>query len=364
MTEATPEQGANVPIVPEKVNEDNLHDYLKQTITQKPSAEPAKTELKPEPEKDETEVISEVTPETDPGKDQKTDDTEVAEEPKDDAVKDKESTLTLQDLANVFGVDPNTLDVSDEGEPIFKMNIDGEETFAKASDLITSYQLKGHLNKNNMAVVEMRKTLEAERQSFQKDSRERLSKIDNTLTLLNNQLLNEFQGINWNKLEVENPARWAVLNQKYTKRQGQINNARVMIEQHRMSELSKLRDEQVKLLTDKLPELKDQKKFEALKTEVFEGAEKHYGFTPEEVSQVLDHRNILLIKDALAYRKLQENKPDSLKKVVKALKVVKPGTPKPALSKAEGLKKLRERVGKDISVSDFLLQSGISKVNR
>lgn len=55
---------------------------------------------------------------------------------------------------------------------------------------------------------------------------------------------------------------------------------------------------------DALPKLKDEKKLEAFRADVAEVAIKDYGLAPEELRQVIDHRYMRVLHDAIAYRKL------------------------------------------------------------
>lgn len=68
-------------------------------------------------------------------------------------------------------------------------------------------------------------------------------------------------------------------------------------------------------LLDKAPELKDEKRVNRFVSEVREHGTS-YGFTPEELRTVaLDHRQALVLKDAIAWRKLQASKGTIAKKV-------------------------------------------------
>ena len=52
------------------------------------------------------------------------------------------------------------------------------------------------------------------------------------------------------------------------------------------------------------------------------------GFNAQEIDSVYDHRYVLLVRDAMAYRNLQKAKPQIKKKAVNAPKVVKGGVSK------------------------------------
>lgn len=69
-------------------------------------------------------------------------------------------------------------------------------------------------------------------------------------------------------------------------------------------------------LLDKAPDLKDQKKADRFVKDAEELGQSLYGFTREEIGEFgLDHRKALALKDAIAWRKLQNAKPKVQKKV-------------------------------------------------
>lgn len=53
-----------------------------------------------------------------------------------------------------------------------------------------------------------------------------------------------------------------------------------------------------------IPKLKDEKKLEAFRNDVKEVAIKEYGLAPDELKNVIDHRYMRVLHDAIAYRKL------------------------------------------------------------
>ena len=76
-------------------------------------------------------------------------------------------------------------------------------------------------------------------------------------------------------------------------------------------------------LYDKAPDLRDDGKRSEFYSN-FLSAGKHYGFSEEELNSVSDHRLMLLVKDAMAYRQLQGAKPKVAAKVAAAKPAGKP----------------------------------------
>lgn len=353
MTEAT-QTGA-------EVNEDNIQNVLKDIISKKPKQEPA---AEPEPQKAKTEPAKQEPveePEAEPEIPQP-DDEEPPEEPKED-VKDKESELTLSQFAAAFGVDENLLDVNDDGEVILKTKVDGKEGVARLNEVLKNYQLEGHLNNRNMEVAELKKSLETEKNKLAQMAQQKIGELEKALHVAAMQLNSQYQ-IDWNRLKAENPSEYQRLRIEYSDHQNNLSQLHQFLESNKQKALKDTIDSESRLLFDKVPEWKDQKAFEQGKTEIMENV-KYWGFTPEEAAAAIDHRILLMARDAIAYRKLQDAKPETTKRVTQAPKLVKPGTVKPASSKQEALSKLKERIGKsDGALGEYLLQSGAAKIRR
>lgn len=84
----------------------------------------------------------------------------------------------------------------------------------------------------------------------------------------------------------------------------------------------RLKSEQEKLY-EAVPELHDEGKRREFYGDLL-SAGKHYGFSEEEMNNVHDHRIMRLVRDAVAYRKLQSSKPKVVEKAKGARPVAKP----------------------------------------
>jgi hypothetical protein len=64
-------------------------------------------------------------------------------------------------------------------------------------------------------------------------------------------------------------------------------------------------DNEYSALSEKFPEFKDNAKANSILGEVRKAAVDYYGFTPQEVSVIADHRHVPIIRDAMAWRNYQ-----------------------------------------------------------
>lgn len=103
-----------------------------------------------------------------------------------------------------------------------------------------------------------------------------------------------------------------------------------------------------------LPELADKEKNKAFGNDIVAAVAK-YGFTPDDVSGIGDHRFLLLAKDLIEYHKIVSNKPKAIEKT----KGKPPLTPSKRQSgtnsSGSDLEKLRKSGGRDAAALDRLL---------
>ena len=278
----------------------------------------------------------------------------------------EETTLTLTQIADIFGLDENLLELNEEGKVVFKTKIDGMEGKVSPAEALKSYQLEGHLNKQNMEVVNQRKALEAERSRFQEEQTHKIQQLEDTLALAVNQLNHDFRSIDWERLKVSDPNEYLMRRQEFQERQIHLQNSYQTLQQARQENMQrtaqeyqgKLREEYQKMRTS-IPGWDDDAKFEQGKKEIKESLMKDYGFSDEEISHAIDHRLIKMARDAAEFQKLQKAKSAVVKKIKAAPKVVKSGQQvddKTDLKKAlDAVKKSKGEKGLD----DYLDAKGI-----
>ena len=78
-------------------------------------------------------------------------------------------------------------------------------------------------------------------------------------------------------------------------------------------------------LLAKVPQWRNAEKATQEKGEIAGALTSHYGFTPAEVGSLMDHRMLLVARDAAAYRKLLANKEQRVKQAREAPATAKPG---------------------------------------
>lgn len=123
----------------------------------------------------------------------------------------------------------------------------------------------------------------------------------------------------------QDPAAWVA----EVQRQKQINGFLQGLDQQLNAERQRAAQEADQSRQQKLQqqfqrtwqELEKEKIDKPKLAKIYEGVNKTYGFTPEELANVYDHRLVKLFRDATAYQQLKAAKPEVTRKVTEAPKL-------------------------------------------
>jgi hypothetical protein len=170
----------------------------------------------------------------------------------------------------------------------------------------------------------------------------------------------------WDKLYQEDPLEWTRQRDAYRERKDQlakVQQERVRAQQEQQQQMmqahkQKLAEEQNRLL-ERIPEWRDEEVATREKQAVI-GYAQRLGYTEQELAVASDSRAIEALRKAYLYDELMAKRPEAQKKVKKAPKTVKAGTPTSKKQIASGRKKqafdrLAKTGSKDAAV-DYLLE--------
>jgi hypothetical protein len=304
--------------------EDGAADLAARGDSKAPSGgvAPAKTPVAETPAPNEQVEGDDAPPVTDPNDPATPDGTD-----DDDAQFDPAKLSSLTELADAAGLESDRL--MDLELPV---KIDGKEGKARLRDLVKSYQLDGHINQKLATLDTDRKTFESKKVEHERAAHERLLRLDAGVQTLSRALEGEFGAVDWQKLQTEDPVRF---NSEYVAYQHrfavmqdiakQIANEQQQAQAKAQADAKAKFDEEFKLLQAKIPEWSDTTKRSKDKAEIVEVL-KDYGITQQEFESLVDHRQLLVVRDAVKWRQLQKSKPAVLNKVKAAPKLLKPGT--------------------------------------
>ncbi len=339
---ATPQGGAENSARPQQAAGNQPSPQAQPSQTKEPSIQDRlKAQLFPEPAPDDGRALPKQTP---PAKAAVPDDGEAptaapdgdpppvdASDPdvqaKADGEEEQPSIKSLTELAEGLGWD---LDKVLDLEASTKIN--GKEGKVALREILKSHQLEGHLNQGLMKLAEERKGFEAETARKVGEVQARVQQLNQAVGLAQKILDGEFADTNWQELQRTDPAAFQAKYGAYKMRLDGIQQLNQMVGQEservqaqQQAEYKAYLDEQGKLLESKIPEWSDTGKREKDVAEMATVLNEAYGITEQELKACVDHRQILLARDALRWQKLQKSKPATLNKVRAAPKLIRPG---------------------------------------
>jgi len=206
-------------------------------------------------------------------------------------------------------VNENTPDDSEEPE-MFTVKIDGEEHSVNLEELKRGYSGQSYINTQMQKVAESRKETE---QVFAALSQER-AQVQAALQMLadgtfahppqapNEELFNtDPMAYMEQQLQFQKDQQQFQEKVGYMQQQAQANQ-----ETHNQARQAYLAQE-VEMLKGFHPELFDEQKGPEVKERLVTQASENYGFSPEEINGVMDHRHMRVLMDAIAYRQLNSD---------------------------------------------------------
>jgi len=241
-----------------------------------------------EPEEDQTEEAP----------DAELDDAEEVEEETDDA--DDGDTVEDQDDE----------DQEDAGlEEFVTVKVDGQEKQVTLEDLKRSYSGQGYIQKGMQEAATQKREAEQVFQQLQQE-REQFSQFMQNLQtegLVQEPKLPDPQLLETDPIGfMQKKAAYDSARQQYDQQQQELQRAQSQQTEAQRQALQAYTREQTKLLHDAIPDLADPEKGTAAGRELVE-AGGAYGFTAEEITKTLDHRALVVLNDAMKYRKLRKS---------------------------------------------------------
>lgn len=243
----------------------------------------------------------------------------------------------------------------EEVKPRYKAKVGGEEVEVELDELINGYQRSKDYTQKSQALAEQRKAMDAEREHLEHVKQERMAYAQK-LKALDSFLSQQNKGEDLEVLKETDPIGYAVKVAEQSQREKQL--AVVRAEQQRIAQQQQAEQQQslqnhLKAESEKLasviPEL-NTPKGDAIRKEIREYA-KSVGWSDQELASVYDHRAVLTLYKAMKFEQLQKGKPETLKKVQQAPKMLKPGTSTPDTKSSED-KQVMQRLRQSGKVRD------------
>jgi hypothetical protein len=208
-----------------------------------------------------------------------------------------------------------------EEEPArYTVKIDGVESEVTLDELVKGFQLEADYRRKTQTLADERREIAAEKA--------RQADITANLVSEYQKLVgNDEPEPDWVKLAEEDPLGYVQKRAQFEAKAARKEQARRHSEELVNQQRAEIGQAEVAKLRDKVPEWRDPEAFTRDFAAIEAEATKHYGFNAAELRSVIDHRALMVLRDAAAYRRLQGQKSVVEKKVAAAPKsVVKPGS--------------------------------------
>ena len=280
--------------------------------------------------RDATEVFTEIL-----DAEESNDKPEVAnEEVATEAVEETDEEALEEEVEEESEDEPEATDEEDESEEVeveerktYRVKASGVEKDVTLDELVSGYQKSTDYTQKSQTLAEERTKVEAHAQEIQNAMRTReayaqkLSQVEQYLTS------QAKPSENLEELKENDPIQYAITVAEQTEANKKINTIRqeqqkvAQEQQHyRLQQQNQVVANEALMLSEKVKEFSDPKKAEQIKNDI-RSFGKSVGFSDQELSQVYDHRHVMILQKAMAYDKLQKANPGVNKKLKSAPKM-------------------------------------------
>ncbi len=319
-TNANPHLGSDVRDVAALIEQSGL---LEQSLTvdgeppaeQAPEKAPATPEPETTPEEEELALLDNEgeQPETSP-------EAEAEPEPQ------EELPDTLDGLAEAVGLSADEF-ADHLNVPV---TVNGETRMVTLAEARKGYQLEADYRHKTADLAESKRVFEAQTQAAVQSWQQRFESLDGLTEQLEKAVSDDTGNLDRILAEEGFEAHYAAKQKVDQKKElllhtkGQQQRSAYEIQEAQRQKTETYLREQNSLLVQALPEIADTEKGPKLKASLRTYLQEA-GFNEQEMTQLVDHRQVLVVRDAMRYRDLQKAKAPMLKKLKGVPKVVKPG---------------------------------------
>ena len=250
-----------------------------------------------------------------------------------EAAEATEDEVVDADDVEVEDDDESEVEEEELEETRYTVKAAGEEKEVTLEELMQGYQLGADYTKKTQELAENRKAIEAEAHAVQESKQVRdfyAQRLQAVEEFLRSQV-NETTSSDLAELKENDPVGYAIKIAEITEKKenlSAVQQERAKIAQQQQLDQQRFIQnrvtEEAQKLSQILPEFSDPNKGEQLRNEI-RNYGKSVGFTDAELSNVIDHRHVLMLRKAQLYDLMQKNKPNVTKKVNNAPKMVKSG---------------------------------------
>ena len=261
------------------------------------------------------------------------------EQPLEQEIKEEESNdETSEEVSQ-----EQTNEIQQEHDSTYKVKVAGQELDVTLDELKNGYSRDADYRRKTEELSYDKKQFMSESEKQRQNYSSKLTEANQLLSVAQQQLQTEINSADLEKLYEEDPTEAARIEHRLKRKQEKLNQAMEKTQSEQKMQFDSYLKDQKKQLASKMPEFSDPTKASQLASSM-KSTLNNYGFNDQEISQVYDHRIVMLVNDAMKYRKMQNSKPNLAKKITKPGRVFSSGVKK---DKAEiNLTKRKEKLSR------------------
>jgi hypothetical protein len=198
-----------------------------------------------------------------------------------------------------------------------------------AEELKAQRLMQADYTRKTQQIAEERKAVQAERQKVEAEIAARAQAMEHQLQMLGRAIQSFDQQVDWDALRQVDPGAYLEAREQQQARLQAFEQSRQQIMQVQQAQRAERIAQSSQRLVEAMPELLDPQTAKKFAEKIVGGAGDAYGFSPQEIDALDDHRLILMARDAIAYRELKAKTQAIKPKVEAAPQLAKPGAPRP-----------------------------------
>ena len=244
-------------------------------------------------------------------------------------------------------------DAEPDPDAFITVKIDGKVEKVTVKEAAEGYQRQADYQRKTQALAEERKSLESVRNQTEAER----AYYAQTVSQLRSQLeAIAPQEPDWNRLHQEDPINFPIIEKQWRDYKANLQavqqeeaRLKTLAYQEEQSKLQMVVEEGRKFIVDKMPEWKDEAKWNSARGQLREYG-KTVGYTDEELAMAYDPRAIIVLEKARRYDALQKNSPKPIQKA--SPKPLKQGTPAQSPRRENDITKVKQRLKSSGHVND------------
>ena len=245
---------------------------------------------------------------------------EIKEEETEEESQDETEEETSEDVSQ----EEEQIDTQEKQDSTYKVKVAGQELKVTLDELRNGYSRDADYRRKTEELSNERKSFQSEAEKQRQDYSLKINELNQVMSEAQNQLNQEEANIDLEQLYEDDPTEAARVEHRMRRKKEKLFQARQTVQNEQQKQFQGFLQEQQNQLVTKMPEFADSSKASNLKNNMRSYLQ-GFGFNDQEISQVYDHRIVMLVNDAMKYRNMQKAKPGIAKKITKPSKVFSSG---------------------------------------